>query len=72
MNLEIEIQKKRKFVKLKNNSDHRMIIYLIPIPPKRKWKRVTSLQPKQIIIFNLDFDTLELERFAYQFEEFKT
>ena len=67
---EFVIEKMDRILKFSNNSiNHRVLVYLQPIPPKKKWVKIFILQPEQFIIFDTFQDNLELERIAYSFEE---
>jgi hypothetical protein len=65
----IEVETNDKFIKIKNiSTDHRVIVYIKPLAPKRKWIEVSNLRVDQSLIFDLEYDDVELERISYQFE----
>lgn len=67
---ELDIEYAHNVVKITNRSEnHRIIVYLKPLSPKRKWPEAFLIEPQTFLIFDGLF---ELERYAYMFEEVKT
>ena len=49
------------------SEDHRLIIYLVPEAPKRRWIKIHVIEPTYFKLF--DYNVPELDNFAYVFEK---
>lgn len=65
----VKITYDRRGVLIENKSeDHRLIVYLVPEPPKRKWVKILIVEPESFNIFESPYNIIQLDSFAYMFE----
>ncbi len=64
---ELSVEKVQDFIAFANRSDeYAVIVYLFPVPPKRKMVKLFLVKPKSFILVD-HLENIDLDRLSYQF-----
>lgn len=66
----MEIECSEKGLLIENHSkSHFLIVYEVPEPPKRKFRKILAIGPNEFRIFDIRYEKYKQENFFYQFEK---
>ncbi len=67
MNKFFEIEVFGKAIKLTNHSKLKLIMSAVPVSPKRKYKDLRIVHPKNFVIFDFDYE-FDISKISFRFE----